>query len=369
MRDTIRVLHGADLHLDSPFEALPEEKAAVRRQEQREMLLTIARLAGERRADLVLLAGDLLDTGSAYRETARTLCDALGQIKAPVFIAPGNHDYYAPRSPWARLELPENVHVFRSAAVCSVALPALGAEVFGAAFTDETAPPLLADFEPPENPENRLRLLCIHGEMGPGAARYNPVTEAELARSGMDYVALGHSHTYSGLRRAGEVYYAWPGCAEGRGFDETGDKGVLLLEVGHGRCEAEFVPIAGRKYHRLDVDLTGAADAAAAVLAALPERAARDIFKITLRGRVQAPPTLEALQQALSDKVFALRLRDETRPDADIWAGMEEDTLRGLFLRLLREKFDAAGTDREKQTALLAVRYGLAAMDNAEEPR
>ena len=43
----IRILHAADLHLDSPFNALSEEKAALRRREQRELLRSLARIRAE----------------------------------------------------------------------------------------------------------------------------------------------------------------------------------------------------------------------------------------------------------------------------------------------------------------------------------
>lgn len=368
MKDTIRVLHAADLHMDSPFEALSAEKAALRRQEQRGLLRRLTAFATEREADVLLLAGDLLDTGFAYRETAEALYETLSALKIPVFIAPGNHDYYSARSPWARLEMPENVHVFRNAFIESVSLPELDTEVFGAAFTDEGSAPLLRHFTPPENPENGLRILCMHGEVGSGEGKYNPITEAELAASGMHYVALGHVHACSGLRQAGGTYYAWPGCPEGRGFDETGEKGVLLVDVRRDGASAEFIPLAARQYHRFDVDLTDAEDIYKAVLAALPENAARDVFRITLRGAVQTAPGLDELRQKLSEHVFALRLRDETRPARELWDGLEEDSLRGLFLRRLREKFDAAQTESERENCLMALRFGLAAMDNAEEP-
>ena len=59
----IRILHAADLHLDSPFEGLPAEKTAIRRREQRELLRTLPRLRSESGAQLVLLAGDIFDRG------------------------------------------------------------------------------------------------------------------------------------------------------------------------------------------------------------------------------------------------------------------------------------------------------------------
>lgn len=367
MREQIRVLHAADLHLDSPFEALSAEKAALRRAEQRAMLGRIAELAHTREADLVLLPGDLLDSGSSYRETAISLCDALSQMEVPVFIAPGNHDLYSPRSPWARLELPENVHVFTSGAISRVELPELDTEVFGAAFTDESAPPLLRFFTPPENPGDRIRLLCLHGEVGSGEGKYDPITEEELARSGMHYAALGHSHSCSGLRRAGDVFYAWPGCAEGRGFDETGEKGVLLADVRRGGVTVQFVPVASRRYHRVELDVSDAHTPAEAALAQLPATAARDAFLFVLRGETPTPPDPAALRAALEPRVFALRLRDETRPTADVWAAAQEDSLRGLFLRRLRERL-AGAPPAEQEKLLLAMRFALAAMDNAEEP-
>ena len=107
----LKFIHGADFHLDAPFAALSPEKARQRRAEQRQLLSRLADLAEEEGADLVLLSGDLLDGGETYQETVEALSHALGQIKAPVFIAPGNHDPYGPRSAYAGTAWPDNVHI------------------------------------------------------------------------------------------------------------------------------------------------------------------------------------------------------------------------------------------------------------------
>ena len=75
--------------------------------------------------DLVLLAGDLFDSDTTYRETLEALSEALGAMQARVFIAPGNHDPYSAKSPYATLSWPENVHVFTSKTVERVELPEL----------------------------------------------------------------------------------------------------------------------------------------------------------------------------------------------------------------------------------------------------
>ena len=65
----IRFLHGADFHLDSAFGALPPGQAAARRRESRELALRLADYVKEHGIDLVLLAGDLFDSASPFRET------------------------------------------------------------------------------------------------------------------------------------------------------------------------------------------------------------------------------------------------------------------------------------------------------------
>ena len=91
----IQILHAADFHLDAPFASLNAEQAAERRGEQRELLARLAELARTRGADLVLLSGDLFDGGELYAETGQALVRTLGQTGCPVFIAPGNHDFYS----------------------------------------------------------------------------------------------------------------------------------------------------------------------------------------------------------------------------------------------------------------------------------
>ena len=64
----LTIIHGADFHLDAPFAALPPDKARARRAEQRELLDRLAGLAEERRADVVLLSGDLQIGRASCRE-------------------------------------------------------------------------------------------------------------------------------------------------------------------------------------------------------------------------------------------------------------------------------------------------------------
>lgn len=358
----VKIMHAADFHLDSPFEALSDELAAVRRREQRELLDRIAAIAEQEAVQLVLLPGDLLDSATSYYETQEVLYRAFSRIKAEIFIAPGNHDYYCPKSPYAYVKFPDNVHIFTSPLISSVALPQLGCRVWGAGFNDQYSRPLLNGFKLPES--DMLDIMVMHGDTGGDA--YNHIREAEIAASGLDYLALGHIHSFSGFKQAGKTTYAYPGCPEGRGFDETGEKGVIIGDVSKSACALRFQPLGGRAYKILHIDLTGSSDAPAAIMSALPQSTGRDIYRLVLTGEFDGTIDLRLLHNQLSERFFHLTVIDATRPPRDIWAMSGDDTLRGIFLRSLKEKYDSAD-ENGKRLVMNAVRYGLAALEHGEE--
>ena len=358
----LRFLHAADFHLDSPFAALGGEKAALRRQEQRRQLRELADLA--KGTDLVLLAGDLLDSARAYGETREAMEEFFSALKMPVFIAPGNHDYYTPQCPYDRMCLPENIHLFTRGEPEAVSLPELDCTVWGAAFRSDRSGPLLRGFRAPAE---GIQLMVLHGEATEGQSKYSPITREDMEASGPDYLALGHKHTCSGLQRAGKTWWAYPGCTLGRGFDETGEKGVLLGTLEGETCTLEYRPLSGRRYRDLTVDVTGAESPEEAVLAALSPDWQEDILRITLRGEWETKPGMESLAEVLEDRCWSLDLRDETRLTRDIWKMADEDTLRGSFLRILRKQYETAGEEEKRERITRAARFGLAAMEYRED--
>lgn len=351
----LTILHAADFHLDSPFSGLNPEKSLIRRRELRGLPGRLAELARARGADLVLLPGDLFDGARVHPETVEALAQALEEMAVPVFIAPGNHDFWSPSSPYAAAQWPENVHIFTSPELEAVELPELNCVVHGCAFTSphrESDP--LAGFSAPG--DGHVHLLCLHGEAGLPASQYAPIAPASLADSGAAYAALGHIHACSGLQWSGGVPWAYPGCPEGRGFDECGPKGVLLVTVGD-ETAAEFIPTCLRQYRVESLELPGQ-----------PEGESPDLVRLILRGAQSRTPDLAGLTRQWGDRFFHLELRDETTLPRDLWDRAEEDTLTGLFLRQMRLKLSqASGEDRP--ALLLATRFGLAALEGGEDTR
>ena len=312
----LRFIHAADFHLDSAFAALTPRQAAARRRESRELPVRLANYVNQNNIDLVLLAGDLFDSAASYRDTAEELSAALGQMEAQVYIAPGNHDWYGPGSPYLT---------------------------------------------------GKLHIGLLHGEIDPSEARYDPIRKEEIAASGLAYLALGHIHKRAEPLTFGGTVCAWPGCPEGRGFDELGEKGFYSGTIDDsGKVSLTFVPFARRRYEILTVDVTDQ-DPRAAIERALPADTAQNLYRILLTGETgEGGVHTDALKAALADRFYALELRDRTRLAEDLWAKAEEDSLRGLFLRDLKQQLAQAQTEEDRQRVTMAARFGLAALDHRD---
>lgn len=361
-----KFIHGADFHLDSAFGALPPLQAAQRRRESRELGHRLADYVREHAIDAVLLAGDLFDSGEAYRETGEQLAEAFGEMSALVFIAPGNHDWYGPGSPWTKVDWPRNVILFREDRMTAVEVPQWNAVFHGAAFQGpERQEGFLRGFSAPK--DGRIHIGVLHGDLEGGNSRYAPVSREEIAASGLHYLALGHIHKRTEPRRLGDTLYAWSGCIEGRGFDELGEKGFYQGTVDDdGTVSVEFVPFARHRYETIEVDVTGK-DPGAALREALPEDTSEDLYRVTLTGTTgEGGLNARALQEELAGNFYDLELRDHTRLEEDLWQRAREDSLRGLFLRELLTQRQEADSEEARERIDRAARYGLAALDHRD---
>lgn len=344
----IRILHAADLHLDSPFGSVPQAQADACRSRQRLLPDMLADLSNDRGCDLLLLAGDTFD-GQPSPETAEALRRALGRCKAEVCIAPGNHDPYTADSVWAKTLWPENVHIFSGEMTC-VSLPRLGCRIWGAAFRDREAEGLLRPV--PSSDDGFLEIGVFHGDPV-NRGTYHSIAPQILQTCGLDYLALGHIHQAFHPVQAGNTFYGWPGAPMGRGFDECGEKGVLYVELEKGRAVSTFVPLRSPKFEVLTLP---------AEALHLPPATEQTLCRLILTGESD-PVDVPALERALKDRFLYLEIRDETTPRRNVWEACGEQTLRGLALSRLKARYDLGET-----TAELAARYVLAALEGREQP-
>ena len=135
------------------------------------------------------------------------------------------------------------------------------------------------------------------------------------------------------------------------------------MEVEPGHVTAQFVPLAKRRYAVITADISGPASALDAILDILPGKTSDLICRLVLTGESE-PPDLAGLEQTLSPEFYSLSLLDRTRLPRDLWARRGEDSLTGLFLGAMWEMEQAHPDDPICQ---LALRYGLAALEDGEE--
>ena len=323
----VTVLHSADWHMGTPFSAFPEDQREFLRREQRKLPETIAEICRQERCELVLLAGDIFD-GIPGREDVEAVKQALADCGVPVFVSPGNHDFCGPGSPWLEEAWPENVRIF-TGGLESVALPGLDCRIYGAGYRSMDCGPLLEGFRA-EGGET-FHIGLFHGDPVTVQSPYCPVTAAQVQESALSYLALGHI-LRSGAFRAGETLCGWPGCPMGRGWDETGEKGVYLVTLGE-ETKIRFRPLDVPRFFDPEADISDGAEQALAQI--LPAGKSRDFFRITLTG--QGSVDLQKLKKDY-DRIPNLFFRDRTEPEADLWEEADSDSFRGVYFRLLQQQ-------------------------------
>lgn len=339
----MKILHSADWHLDSPFSGRKPEQRETLNRALRQIPGKIAEICHKEACDLVLLAGDLFD-GEDTRAGYEAAFAALKECGVPVFISPGNHDHLGVGSVWEQ-PWPENVHIFRGG-MESVAIPELDCRVYGAGFQSMDSLALLDGFQ--AQGQERFCIGLLHGDATNASSPCNPITAAQIRDSGLDYLALGHIHK-NGMFQAGGTICAWPGCPMGRGFDETGERGVYITQLDDTGCQPRFVPLNTLRFQDLSLD-TGE-DAISALETLLPGFGSWDFYRITLTGS-GAGEIGEIL--AHFQHIPNLELRDERKEKKDIWAVAGEDSLQGQYFALLRQAMEDGDETTRKRIRLAA---------------
>lgn len=362
----INFLHAADLHLDTPFAGLSPEQASQQRIEQRKILSRLSELCHNNHCQLLFLSGDLFDGKRIYRNTLDCLRDALAECDAEVFISPGNHDYCHSTSPYLTETWPENVHIFTSEQLSVVRLDAFGCNVYGAAFCSPNTQGILKGFHIPPEDENYVNFMVLHGDPTAASSQYNSISTNDIAASGLDYLALGHIHQASPLLHTGSTFYAWPGCPMGRGFDETGTKGVFLGQAEKGEITCRFQPLGMRRYENLIVQ--AGSDPLKNINSVLPNDTLSHIYRIILTGESEHIDT-DILFDSLKDRFYALQLQNQTFPPLTFWTHSGNSTLEGLSLHTLSQTLTRCETDEQRRTIELAARRIAEICEGREMPK
>lgn len=325
----MRIIHTSDIHLDSPLTSkLPADRARARR---KELLSGLARLVDEAKSigcEAIIIAGDLFDNGKISRNALDAAMDIISSAEEITFFyLEGNHEGGALRA--CGRDMPKNLVFFDDDWTY---FSAKGVTIAGRNSISENM------FDSLDLPADTRNIVVLHGELKDKSAYPESIGIKDAADKNIDYLALGHYHSYSSavIDERGVAVYS--GTPEGRGFDEAGDKGYVMLNVYEKRIDWVFRKFAKRKLHILPVDLTGAVRALDVEMRA--ERALRDIpstdlVRLELCGKY-APELfkdIDALYRNYGEKYYYFEIKDSSRIAINPEDYKLDKSLKGEFIR------------------------------------
>ncbi len=261
----MRILHAADLHIDSPlggltaYEGAPAEQIRGATRRAAENLIQVAL---DYEVSLVLLAGDIFDgdwpdysTGLFWNEQL----DRLREVDIPVVSVAGNHDAHSQIS--RHLRLPPNVTQLSTSKPQTVTFADLETEVIGQGYATRDVSVDLTEGYPDGDP-NLFSIGLLHTSLNgrPGHANYAPSSVKALLAKGYQYWALGHVHTREVVHE--DPWIVFPGNTQGRHARETGPKGVTLITVeSRAVATVEHIVVDDVRWDTCAIDATKCASA------------------------------------------------------------------------------------------------------------
>lgn len=265
---TRKILHAADIHLDSPMqnlEAYPDAPVEAFRGATRVALSNLVDLAISQRVDLVVIAGDLYDGDWDDAHTGLFFVSQAARLRAagiPIVVIRGNHD--AALLMTNTLRLPDNpdgsMILMDHQAVDRRVFESIGVAVHGRSFaTKAVTDDLSLDYPMPIPGYFNLGLLhtCLTGS--DGHQPYAPTSPEKLQSKGYDYWALGHIHDRRHCHQSGQTPIVFSGNIQGRHIRETGPKGCLILTIDSAnQVQTTFHPLDVTRWALMPFDASQA---------------------------------------------------------------------------------------------------------------
>lgn len=367
----VKVLHCADLHFDTPFKELSKEISDTSKNELLEVFKNIIDLAIDENIEVLLIAGDVFDNLTVNKNTLFFISDQIRRIKnIKVFISPGNHDPYNEKSFYSMINWPENVYIFKGDMEFKE-VKELNLIVWGAGFRKNYENETLLRGIDVDN--DKINIMLLHGEIASNNSKneYNPIYINDIYKSNIDYIALGHKHKFSGILKEGMTTYAYSGCPQGRGFDEEGEKGVIIGEVYKSGTNLEFFPVYKRKYVTKEIDITGTNNYDEVVFKVLSDLSDEEIYKnfykIILKGELKEHFKLREnlLIEKLKNKFYYIKIINQTSIEVNLEELSRDYSIKGKFISKILEKLKDASDD-DKEILKLALKIGIQCLSEDE---
>ena len=209
------------------------------------------------------------------------------------------------------------------------------------------------------NPED-TNIVMLHGQVSTQTGR-ELICLPKLRNQNIRYLALGHIHGYQKDQLDLDGQWCYCGCLEGRGFDELGQKGFVMLDVENGRVKPEFIPFGTRTMEEVTVDITGLTTVTQ-ILSAM-ERAGSEIpasslVKFVLAGThtLETQRDFRFLEKMLESRYYFVKIKDESRLEIAREDYEHDISLKGEFIRMV------LASDKTEEEKERIIRFGIQAL-------
>lgn len=357
----MKIIHCSDLHLDSKMEAnLDKEKA---RQRKNEILLSFQNMidfANENDVKIIIIAGDLFDKNKVSVKAKNIVKDAiLAHPNIDFIYLKGNHD----EESFIIDEVPENLKLFNGNKWETYRYENIvisGIE-FGEKDNYEIYKTLMLN-------QNDFNIVVLHGQEANYADKKDKteiINLKELKNKNIDYLALGHIHKYKMEKLDNRGMYCYSGCLEGRGFDECGDKGFVLLNIENNKIDTQFIKNSTRNLEEIEVDITDTlttTEVEMKIDEKIKDISRENLIKIVLTGKVaiNSERDIEYLLKKYNGQFYFIKIYDKTTLKINYMDYENDASLKGEFIRMvLNEKL----TDEEKKQIIITGIRALSGED------
>lgn len=354
----MKFLHMADMHFDSPFAVLAgNEKLAIQRRiEQRNAMKEIVEYIKEESISYFFIAGDLYEQEYITKSTIQYINNLFETIpNTRIFITPGNHDPYINNSFYKNYKWANNVHIFTEKLEC---IKTEEVDIYGYGFNEFYMQNKYSDIKI-KNPE-KINILITHGSLDSSDVienQYNAIKRSDLKKMGFDYVALGHIHKKS-YNDYEQQNIAYPGSTVSIGFDELGERGVIVGNIEKENLNIQFLPIKTKTFEEKEVDVTDANSRED--LLQLLNKLQLDIdsyFKIILTGTNNFEINKHEIIELIQNKQI-IKIKDLRKEKYDITEIAAKPNLTGLFAKKILNRIEKA-SETEKEKLVKAFEIGM----------
>jgi DNA repair exonuclease SbcCD nuclease subunit len=389
------LLHLADVHLGARHADMGA--AAVKQRERQSAAFHQAISLGlEQQVDAVLICGDLFDSNAQPRRSVERAVSELKRatdVGIRVVIIPGTHDVYDGRSIYRAFDLARLAGLPRGSDLLTVLTPEqpelvikdLDMVVYGRVFATKRAPRSPLDgFSARADDRASWKVGMIHGSRTiPGKVEQDEVlfTDAEVAASGLDYLALGHWHSFS-TGRSGETTWAYAGAPEPVAVDQDGAGNVCLVRLedgiaGNSSVRVKKMPVGQTVFRAESVD-AASVESQEQLVARLAELADTDlILQVSIEGIASDSLELDSdeMERTLAPSFLHVRVRDRSVTEMAAGPDLPADTVAGRFMleldtriREAEARGDPAAAEQARQILRLGRRLLLADPDHVSLP-